>query len=52
MVHMVKPNSLINTIVVDISEMILSEKYQDINTRQLVKHGRYKKVCIHKSHAS
>ncbi|MED2124676.1 hypothetical protein P4V88_15905 [Bacillus thuringiensis] len=49
---MVRPNSLINTIVVDISEMILSEKYKYPDTRQLVKHGRYKKVRIRKNHAS
>lgn len=45
---MVRPNSLINTIVVDISEMILSEKYKDTDTRQLVKHGRYKKYVFAK----
>ncbi|WP_229193698.1 hypothetical protein [Bacillus cereus] len=49
---MERPNSLINTIVVDISEMILSEKYKDTDTRQLVKHSRYKKVRICKNHAS
>jgi uncharacterized protein YkvS len=32
-------NILTNTIVVDISEMILSGKYKDIDTRQVVKHG-------------
>lgn len=45
-------NILANTIVVDISEMILSEKYKDIDTRQVVKHGRYKKVCVRKKNAS
>ncbi|MED2752106.1 DUF2187 family protein [Bacillus thuringiensis] len=45
-------NILTNTIVVDISEMILSEKYKDIDTRQVVKHGQYKKVRIRKNHAS
>lgn len=45
-------NILTNTIVVDISEMILNEKYKDIDTRQVVKHGRYKKVRVRKDKAS
>ncbi|MED1560071.1 DUF2187 family protein [Bacillus paramycoides] len=45
-------NILTNTIVVDISEMILSEKYKDIDTRQVVKHGQYKKVRVRKNQAS
>ncbi|EJR29157.1 DUF2187 family protein [Bacillus mycoides] len=45
-------NILANTIVVDISEMILSEKYKDIDTRQVVKHGQYKKVRVRKKKAS
>ncbi|MGQ3740585.1 DUF2187 domain-containing protein [Bacillus sp. Fil] len=45
-------NMLENTIIVDISEMILSKKYKNIDTRQVVKHGQYKKVRIHKINAS
>lgn len=45
-------NILTNTIVVDISEMILSGKYKDIDTRQVVKHGQYKKVRVRKKNAS
>lgn len=41
-----------NTIIVDISEMILSEKYKDIDTRQVVKHGRYEKIHVRKKNAS
>ncbi len=43
---------LTNTIIVDISEMILPREYKDIDTRQVVKHGKYKKVRIHKIDAS
>ncbi|MED3088828.1 hypothetical protein [Bacillus toyonensis] len=43
---------LTNTIIVDISEMILSGEYKDIDTRQVVKHGQYEKVRIHKIDAS
>ncbi|AOM14539.1 DUF2187 family protein [Bacillus thuringiensis] len=45
-------NILTNTIVVDISEMILNRKYKDIDTRQVVKHGQYKKVRVRKNKAS
>ncbi|MEC5241129.1 DUF2187 domain-containing protein [Bacillus mycoides] len=45
-------NILANIIVVDISEMILSGKYKDIDTRQVVKHGQYKKVRVRKKNAS
>ncbi|MBT2578070.1 DUF2187 family protein [Bacillus sp. ISL-8] len=45
-------NILANTIVVDISEMILSGKYKDIDTRQVVKHGQYKKVRVRKKNVS
>ncbi|CUB59567.1 hypothetical protein BN2127_JRS10_05082 [Bacillus subtilis] len=45
-------NILTNTIVVDISETILSEKYKDVDTRQVVKHGQYKKVRVRKNKAS
>ncbi|PDZ43695.1 DUF2187 family protein [Bacillus wiedmannii] len=45
-------NILTNTIVVDISEMILNGKYKDIDTRQVVKHDQYKKVRVRKNKAS
>ncbi|PGS04376.1 DUF2187 domain-containing protein [Bacillus pseudomycoides] len=45
-------NILTNTIIVDISEILKTKKYKEIDTRHVVKHGRYKKVHVHKRQVS
>ncbi|MGG3523658.1 DUF2187 family protein [Bacillus pseudomycoides] len=45
-------NILTNTIIVDISEMLKTKKYKEIDTRHVVKHGRYKKVRVLKRQVS
>ncbi|PGE93304.1 DUF2187 domain-containing protein [Bacillus pseudomycoides] len=45
-------NILTNTIIVDISEMLKTKKYKEIDTRHVVKHGRYKKVRARKRQVS
>ncbi|MBC6972699.1 MULTISPECIES: DUF2187 family protein [Bacillus] len=45
-------NILTNTIIVDISEMLKTKKYKEIDTRHVVKHGRYKKVRVRKKQVS
>ncbi|MED4714242.1 MULTISPECIES: DUF2187 family protein [Bacillus] len=45
-------NILTNTIIVDISEMLKTKKYKEIDTRHVVKHGRYKNVRVRKRQVS
>ncbi|PED69297.1 DUF2187 family protein [Bacillus pseudomycoides] len=45
-------NILTNTIIVDISEMLKTKKYKEIDTRHVVKHGRCKKVRVRKRQVS
>ncbi|WP_440603382.1 DUF2187 family protein [Bacillus sp. GB_SG_008] len=45
-------NVLINTVVVDVSEMLKNEEHQDIEARQVVKHDQYKKIEISRDNVS